>query len=61
MQRRIDLNAPAPPDTIRVQLALHGALAEAVKALMTRYDLEQAAAVRMLLIDGLEARRGRVA
>ena len=38
-----------------------GELAREIKKLMDRYGLEPAAVARMLIVDGLEARRARVA
>ena len=60
-RKQIDHNAPPPPNPIRVQLAVHGELAREIKTLMDRYGLEPAAVARMLMVDGLEARRARVA
>lgn len=60
-QTRIDLNAPTPSNALRVQLAVQGELAKEFKNLMERYGLEPAAVARMLIVDGLEARRARMA
>jgi hypothetical protein len=64
MKRRT-VNLLAPPPTadqvMRVQLALSGVLKIRIQAYMEKYGLEQAAVVRMLLVDGLEARDGRMA
>jgi len=56
---RVDLNMPPVPNTLRVQLALNGKLADEVRKIMVRYDMEQAAVVRMLIIDGVESRLHR--
>jgi len=59
-RKSVDLLAPPPPQKILiVQLHLSGPLAKKVKALMDRYGLEQAAVVRMLMVDGLEVRERR--
>lgn len=58
--RNVDLLKPNPKhdDTLRVQLAIGpGELQNKVKDLMKTYGLEQAAVCRMLMVDGLEARR----
>jgi hypothetical protein len=60
-RNQMDLNAPPPPNTVRVQLTVQGELAREIKKLMDRYGLEPAAVARMLIVDGLEARRARVA
>ena len=57
----INLNTPDPPNKILVQLTLQGDLAVKIRAMMQKYGMEQAAVVRMLVVDGLEARNGRVA
>lgn len=60
--RKVDLLAPPLPTRVLiVQLHLSGAMADRVRVLMQKYGLEQAAVVRMLLVDGLEARDGRLA
>jgi hypothetical protein len=58
-RKKIDLDAPEPSKVMRCQLALSGALADRIKALMAKYGMEQAAVCRMLMVDGLEARDGR--
>jgi len=59
--KQIELNAPPPANVLRVQLAIQGELATEMRNLMDRYGLEPAAVARMLIVDGLEARRARVA
>ena len=53
-----NLSRPGSPQEVRVNLVLRQPLAGKIQALMAKYDLEPAAACRMLLVDGLEARNG---
>ena len=61
-RNKIDILVPATPaemGVMRCQLAIKGPLADAVKVLMLKYDMEQGAVCRMLMADGMEARDGR--
>lgn len=55
----VDLLAPKSPGTgtLLAQVTFHGVTAFRVKEIMEKYQLGPAAAVRLLVIDGLQARQ----
>jgi len=59
MRKPTDLNKPEPPDRLHVQLTFQGEMAAKIKALMRKGDMEATAVVRMLVLEGLEARDRR--
>lgn len=50
-----------PGDPIKIQTVVTGDLADTVWAIMQAYGIEQAPASRILMTDGLEARKLRSA
>lgn len=61
MRPKTNLNAPPPkPQKLLVQLHLApGPLQDEILAIMAKMNLTQAAACRVLMSDGLEARNGK--
>lgn len=60
--KRSALNLLRPPEKgveqMRAQLYFSGLLKTEIETLMAKYGMEQSAIIRMLIVDGLEARKG---
>ena len=60
--KRSALNLLRPPERgpegLRAQMYFSGQLKAEIENLMAKYGMEQSAIIRMLIVDGLEARKG---
>lgn len=58
--KRIDLRSPTQPPNLKIQIEIApGKLQTKIKELMEVYSLDRAAACRILMVEGMEARNGR--